>query len=149
MKWKDNMIYVISINVKYVFYKTYQACKLFKDILYIPGGWDRERIALTDDLQLPSNHNRNFTWIILQGQNNNDIWYVLKIITFVVYNTKLKCYEVGLSYFWLTLVIQNRLYYLQMNIKATRKNVTNDFRINFCYVFVHAKTPLSMECQKM
>ena len=33
--------------------------------------------------------------------------------------------------------------------KATRKNVTNDFRINFCYVFVHAKTTLSMECQKM
>ena len=30
------------------------------------------------------------------------------IITFVTYNTKLKCYEVGLSYFWLTLVI-NRI----------------------------------------
>ena len=39
--------------------------------------------------------------------------------------------------------------YLQMNIKATRKNVTNDFRINFRYVFVRAKTTLSMECQKM
>ena len=26
-----------------------------------------------------------------------------------------------------------------MNIKATRKNVTNDFRINFRYVLVHAK----------
>ena len=38
---------------------------------------------------------------------------------------------------------------LAMNIKATRKNVTNDFRINFRYVFVHAKTTLSMECQKM
>ena len=30
-----------------------------------------------------------------------------------------------------------------------KKNVTNDFRINFRYVFVHAKTTLSMECQKM
>ena len=29
------------------------------------------------------------------------------------------------------------------------KNVTNDFRINFRYVFVHAKSTLSMECQKM
>ena len=29
------------------------------------------------------------------------------------------------------------------------KNVKNDFRMNFCYVFVHAKTTLSMECQKM
>ena len=45
--------------------------------------------------------------------------------------------------------IQNRLYYLQMNIKANSKNVTNDFRINFRYVFVHVKTSLSMECQKM
>ena len=27
-----------------------------------------------------------------------------------------------------------------MNIKATSKNVTNDFPINFCYVFVHART---------
>ena len=44
---------------------------------------------------------------------------------------------------------QNRLYYLQMNIEATRKNVTNDFHMNFRYVFVHAKTTLSMECQKM
>ena len=30
-----------------------------------------------------------------------------------------------------------------------KKNVANDFRINFCYVFVHAKTTLSLECQKM
>ena len=30
-----------------------------------------------------------------------------------------------------------------------KKNVTNDLRMNFCYVFVHAKTTLSMECQKM
>ena len=67
------MIYVIPINVKYVFHKNYQACKLFKDILYIPGGLDRERIALIEDLQLPSNHNRSFTRIVLQGQNNNDI----------------------------------------------------------------------------
>ena len=41
---------------------------------------------------------------------------------------------------------QNRLYYLLMKIKATRKNITNDFRIHFQYVMVHAKTTLSMEC---
>ena len=29
-----------------------------------------------------------------------------------------------------------------------KKNVTNDFRILFRYVFVYAKTTLSMECQK-
>ena len=46
------MIYVIQINVKYVFQKCYQArtCTLFKEILYIPGGCDRERIVLTGDL---------------------------------------------------------------------------------------------------
>ena len=44
---------------------------------------------------------------------------------------------------------QNQLYSLRMNIKATRKNVTNDFRINSRYVFVHAKTSLSLECHKM
>ena len=44
------MTYVIQINVKYVFHKNYQAHKLFKDMLYIPGGRDHERIALTDDL---------------------------------------------------------------------------------------------------
>ena len=38
---------------------------------------------------------------------------------------------------------------LAINIKAARKNVTNDFRINFHYLFFHAKTTLSMECQKM
>ena len=32
------MLYVIQINAKYVFRKNYQARKLFKDILYIPGG---------------------------------------------------------------------------------------------------------------
>ena len=67
------MIYVIQINFKYVFYKNYQALKLFKDILYIPGGCDRERIDLTDDLQLPSNHSRSFIRVILQGQNIDDI----------------------------------------------------------------------------
>ena len=67
------MIHVIQINVKYVFHKNYQACKFFKYILYIPGGRDRERIDLTDDLQLPSNHNGSFTYIILQGQNIDDI----------------------------------------------------------------------------
>ena len=59
------MIYIIQINVKYVFHKNHQAQKLFKDILYIPGGWDRERIDLTDNLQLPSNHNRMFTRAML------------------------------------------------------------------------------------
>ena len=38
---------------------------------------------------------------------------------------------------------------LANDIKAARKNVTNDFRINFRYVFVHVKTTLSVECQKM
>ena len=40
----------IHINVKYVVLKNYQAHKLFQDILYIPGGGDHERIALTDVL---------------------------------------------------------------------------------------------------
>ena len=44
---------------------------------------------------------------------------------------------------------QNRFYYLQMNIEANRKNVTNDFRMIFRFVFVHAKTTLSLKCQKM
>ena len=70
------MIYVTQTNVKYVFQKNYQARKLFKDILYIHGVWDRECLDLTYDLQLPSNHNRSFTRIILQGQNIDDIWYL-------------------------------------------------------------------------
>ena len=32
------------------------------------------------------------------------------------------------------------------NHQSDQKNVENDFRINFRYVFVHAKTTLSMEC---
>ena len=32
--------------------------------------------------------------------------------------------------------------------QSDQKNVTNDFRLNFCYEFVHAKATLSMECQK-
>ena len=32
--------------------------------------------------------------------------------------------------------------------QSDRKNVTNDFRLNFRYVFVHAKTTLSMKCQE-
>ena len=40
--------------------------------VYIPGGCDREHIALTDDLQLPSNHNRSFTRVFLQSQNIYD-----------------------------------------------------------------------------
>ena len=70
------MIYVIQINVKYAFQKNYQARKLFKDILYIHDGWDRECIDLTDDLQLPSNHYRLFTRIIIHGQNIDDMWYL-------------------------------------------------------------------------
>ena len=54
------MIYVIQINVKYVFQETFQAHKLL-------------RIDLTDDLQLPSNHNKSFTRIMLQGQIIDDI----------------------------------------------------------------------------
>ena len=33
--------------------------------------------------------------------------------------------------------------------QSDHKNVTNDFRINFRCVFAHAKTTLSLECQKM
>ena len=66
------MLYVIKINVKYV----YQVLKLLKDILYIPGSWDLERIALSDDLQLPNNYNRIFTRAILQGQNIYDIKFL-------------------------------------------------------------------------
>ena len=32
--------------------------------------------------------------------------------------------------------------------QSDQKNVTNDFRINFRYVVVHAKTTLSIEYQK-
>ena len=58
--------YVIQIDIKYIFHKKYQAHRHFKDIrvLYIPGSWDRERIDLTDDLQLLSNHDRSFTRVI-------------------------------------------------------------------------------------
>ena len=64
------MIYIMS-NMS--FKKNYQARKLFKDLLYIHGASDRERIDLTDYLQLPSNHNRSFPRIILQGRNIDDI----------------------------------------------------------------------------
>ena len=70
------MTYVIQINVKYVFLKNYQAHKLIKDILYIPGGGDHERIALTDYLLLPSNHNRSFTGVIILGQDVYDMLYL-------------------------------------------------------------------------
>ena len=33
--------------------------------------------------------------------------------------------------------------------KSDQKKCYNDFRMSFRYVFVHAKTALSMECQKM
>ena len=93
------MIYAIQINVKYDFHKNYQAHKLFKGILYIPGGWDRERIDMSD-LKLPSNHNRSFTGVLLYGLHIYDMSYLKDIITFVVYNTKLKCYEVGSVIFY-------------------------------------------------
>ena len=32
--------------------------------------------------------------------------------------------------------------------QSDQKNVANDISLNFRYVFVHAKTTLSMECQK-
>ena len=51
------------------FEKNYQVHKLLKGMLFFPGGLDLERNALTDDLQLPSNHNRSLTRVILQGQN--------------------------------------------------------------------------------
>ena len=44
------MTNVIQINVKYVLLENYQAHKRFLNTLYIPGGGDRERIALTDYL---------------------------------------------------------------------------------------------------
>ena len=55
------------------FTKTIKHASSLKNILCIPGGCDRERIDLTDDLQLPSNHNGSFTRIILRGQNIDDI----------------------------------------------------------------------------
>ena len=33
--------------------------------------------------------------------------------------------------------------------KRPEKNVTNDFRVNFRYIFIQAKTTLSIEYQKM
>ena len=45
----------------------------FTKTIKYTSGWDRERIALTDNLQLPSNHNRSFTGVIIQSQNIYDI----------------------------------------------------------------------------
>ena len=39
--------------------------------------------------------------------------------------------------------------FLAKQHQSDQKNDTNDFLINFRYVFVHVKTTLSMECQKM
>ena len=66
-----DMTCVIQINVKYVFHKTIKHTKLF-----ILGGRDHERINLTDDLQLLSNHKRSFTEVILLGQNIYDMLYL-------------------------------------------------------------------------
>ena len=83
--------YDIQIDIKYIFHKKYQAHRLFKDILYIPGGWDRERIDLTDDLQLLSNHDRSFTRVIFLGLK--DLWHVILIghnqISCLQYQTKM------------------------------------------------------------
>ena len=49
----------------------------------------------------------------------------------------------------LNLVISKSAVLLANDHQSDQKNVTNDFRINFRYVFVHAETTLSMECQKM
>ena len=38
---------------------------------------------------------------------------------------------------------------LAIEHRSDQKNVTNDFHMNFHYVFVHAKTTLSMEYQKI
>ena len=38
---------------------------------------------------------------------------------------------------------------LANEIKTTIRNVTNAFRIHVRYVFVHAETSLSIECQRM
>ena len=64
---KNNMInyLIFKMKSKYIFHKNYQAHKLFKDILYIPGYWVCEYINLTDDLQLRSNHNRSSTRVII------------------------------------------------------------------------------------
>ena len=58
-------------NMSYT--KTIKLASFLKDILYIPVDCVCERIDLTDDLQLPSNHNGSFTNIILQGQNIDGI----------------------------------------------------------------------------
>ena len=38
---------------------------------------------------------------------------------------------------------------LKTEYQSNQKKITNDFRIDFSYVFVYAITTLSMECQKM
>ena len=46
-------------------------------------------------------------------------------------------------------ILKSALLLANVHQSDQKKNVTNDFRINFRYVFVHAKTTLSRECQKM
>ena len=44
---------------------------------------------------------------------------------------------------------KKQLYNLQTNIIETRRNVTNVFCLHFLYVIVHAKTTMSIECQRI
>ena len=45
-----NCFYCFHMHDRVYFLKNYQAHKLFQDALYIPGGGEYERIALTDVL---------------------------------------------------------------------------------------------------
>ena len=42
-----------------------------------------------------------------------------------------------------------RLYFWQTKTRVTKRNVTSDFRIYFCYVIIHAKTAMWTECQRI
>ena len=44
---------------------------------------------------------------------------------------------------------KKQLYYLQTKTIATRKNVTDTFRIHFRFEIVHAKTTMPIESQRM
>ena len=45
--------------------------------------------------------------------------------------------------------VLNSAVLLEHEHQTDQKSVTNDFRIHFRYVLVHAKTTLSVECQKV
>ena len=44
--------------------------------------------------------------------------------------------------------ISQKLYYLQTNTIATRRNFASDFRLRCCYVNVYAKTTMWTKCQR-